>query len=170
MPQSDPTAAAVPVHGGHRVTARVQWFDPAKGFGFVLPEGGGGPVFLHVSVLNRAGLYVVAEGNVIDCNVVIGPRGLQVADLFAVLETETPTQLSAEPAPGPVRDAVGTVKWFKADKGYGFVLADDGGIDVFVHSSVLRRSNMADLETGQRVSLQVRPTLKGREAVWVGPE
>jgi CspA family cold shock protein len=59
----------------------------------------------------------------------------------------------------------GTVKWFNAAKGFGFVEADDGAKDVFVHISVLERSGLASLADGQRVSMRVVPTQKGREAI-----
>jgi CspA family cold shock protein len=45
----------------------------------------------------------------------------------------------------------GVVKWFNADKGYGFIIPDDKTTDVFVHASALRRSGLADLQDGQRV-------------------
>ena len=60
---------------------------------------------------------------------------------------------------------VGTVKWFNADKGFGFVACDDGGKDVFLHVSVLQRSGVTQLAEGQRVSMGVVDTPKGREAV-----
>jgi CspA family cold shock protein len=59
----------------------------------------------------------------------------------------------------------GAVKWFKTDKGFGFVGADDGGKDVFVHISVLERAGLGQLADGQRVSMQVVTTQKGREAI-----
>jgi CspA family cold shock protein len=60
---------------------------------------------------------------------------------------------------------VGTVKWFNADKGFGFVACDDGGKDVFLHVSVLQKSRVAQLAEGQRVAMGVVDTPKGREAV-----
>jgi CspA family cold shock protein len=59
----------------------------------------------------------------------------------------------------------GAVKWFKGEKGFGFVGADDGGKDVFVHISVLERAGLSELADGQRVSMQVVTTQKGREAI-----
>lgn len=47
------------------------------------------------------------------------------------------------------------------------MLADDGGKDVFVHKSVLRRCRLGALDTGQRVTMRVRDAERGREAVWV---
>ncbi|HEX3498937.1 MAG TPA: cold-shock protein [Stellaceae bacterium] len=51
--------------------------------------------------------------------------------------------------------AVGTVKWFNAQKGYGFIQPDDGGKDVFVHISAVERANMGTLKEGQRVSYEI---------------
>jgi CspA family cold shock protein len=59
----------------------------------------------------------------------------------------------------------GAVKWFSPEKGFGFVVADDGGKDVFVHISVLERAGTRELSEGQRVSMQVVQTQKGREAL-----
>jgi CspA family cold shock protein len=58
----------------------------------------------------------------------------------------------------------GTVKWFSPERGYGFVAADDGGNDVFVHSEQVRRAGLPTLLPDQRVSLMVVTTQKGREA------
>ncbi len=60
---------------------------------------------------------------------------------------------------------MGTVKWFNATKGFGFIQPDDGGNDVFVHISVLERAEIAPLADGQRVSMRIVETPKGREAV-----
>ncbi len=64
--------------------------------------------------------------------------------------------------------ASGVVKWFKADKGFGFITVDGSGQDVFVHKSVLQRSGLQGLEAGQHVDLRVREVEKGWEATWVG--
>jgi CspA family cold shock protein len=51
--------------------------------------------------------------------------------------------------------AVGTVKWFNAQKGYGFIQPADGGKDVFVHVSAVERANMGTLKEGQKVSYEI---------------
>jgi len=50
---------------------------------------------------------------------------------------------------------VGTVKWFNATKGYGFIQPEDGSKDVFVHISAVQRANLAGLDEGQKVSYEV---------------
>ncbi len=49
----------------------------------------------------------------------------------------------------------GTVKWFNADKGYGFIQPDGGGPDVFVHISAVERSGIGTLKEGERVSFDI---------------
>jgi CspA family cold shock protein len=59
--------------------------------------------------------------------------------------------------------AVGTVKWFNAQKGYGFIQPSDGGKDVFVHISAVERANMGSLKEGQKVSYEIARD-RGKEA------
>jgi CspA family cold shock protein len=51
--------------------------------------------------------------------------------------------------------STGTVKWFNAQKGYGFIQPDDGSKDVFVHISAVERSGLASLREGQKVSYEI---------------
>ena len=59
--------------------------------------------------------------------------------------------------------ATGTVKWFNATKGYGFIAPQDGGKDVFVHISALEAAGIRDLNDGQRVTYEVAIE-RGKEA------
>ncbi len=47
--------------------------------------------------------------------------------------------------------STGTMKWFEASKGFGFIKPDDGGVDVFVHVSAIERSNLNELREGQKL-------------------
>ena len=58
----------------------------------------------------------------------------------------------------------GTVKWFDAVKGYGFIAGDDGK-DIFVHQSNILMQGFRALEVGQRISYQIEPTEKGNKAI-----
>ncbi len=68
----------------------------------------------------------------------------------------------APAASGP--EQAGTVKWYNAIKGFGFIAPEDGGKDVFVHASALRRAGLTDLAEGQRVTIQITQGQKGPEA------
>ena len=66
---------------------------------------------------------------------------------------------------GPTYGVKGTVKWFDQVRGFGFVTPDDGGQDVFLHSSVLQRAGRQDVQQGEKVALDVRDGQRGRQAV-----
>jgi len=168
--QSGPPAA----DAGPETSAVVKWFNAAKGFGFVSPVNGAPDAFLHISVLNRAGLQTLDDGAVIQCAIEEGPKGPQVTTVFEVTaggaERGHRRQERDEERPlpfGTEDEVAGTVKWFKADKGFGFIVADDGAKDVFIHKSVLRRAGVGQLEAGQRVHVKVMDAAKGREATWL---
>jgi len=59
--------------------------------------------------------------------------------------------------------ATGTVKWFNATKGFGFIQPDSGGKDVFVHISAVERAGLQDLHEGQKISYDVQSE-RGKEA------
>ncbi|MGH8975365.1 MAG: cold-shock protein [Acidimicrobiia bacterium] len=60
--------------------------------------------------------------------------------------------------------ATGTVKWFNADKGYGFITQDDGGADVFVHFSAIQESGYRSLAENEKVEFDVTQGPKGAQA------
>ncbi|MCP2328120.1 MULTISPECIES: cold-shock protein [Hamadaea] len=65
--------------------------------------------------------------------------------------------------------AQGTVKWFNADKGFGFISVDNGGPDVFVHFSAIQSSGYRSLEENQRVEFEIAQGAKGPQAEQVRP-
>ena len=65
--------------------------------------------------------------------------------------------------------AQGTVKWFNAEKGFGFIAVDGGGADVFVHYSAIESSGFRSLDEGQRVEFSTTQGPKGPQAANVRP-
>jgi CspA family cold shock protein len=161
---------------GPPVDATVKWFNDEKGFGFVELGDGSGDAFLHIGVLQNSGHDVVAPATKLRVQVGQGQKGRQVT---AVLEVEASgvdagqqpskrSQVSSkrEHADASTASAVeGTVKWFSADKGFGFAVAEDGEKDVFIHISVVEKAGIRVLAERQRVTMQVVKTQKGREAI-----
>ena len=161
------------------IDATVKWFKSDKGFGFVELGNGTGDAFLHIGALQSAGYESVPPGAKLKVQVTQGQKGAQVA---RVLEVDTSTASEAA-APAPRRqfdsprpprrmpdptsavEVGGSVKWFDETKGFGFVASNDGGKDVFIHISILRPANIAQLAEGQAVNMRVVETPKGREAV-----
>jgi CspA family cold shock protein len=66
--------------------------------------------------------------------------------------------------------STGTVKWFDGGKGYGFIVADDGGADLFVHHSEIKTEGYAGLDEGQKVNYTVGQGKKGPCATNVVPQ
>jgi CspA family cold shock protein len=142
------------------VTAVVKWFNALKGFGFVQMDDGSPDAFLHVSVLSAIGRQELPDGTTILCDIMEGPRGLQVASITRI-ESIPDVQASSHEM-GPPGDTVeGTVKFYNQAKGFGFVIPDDGGKDVFISARTLQQAGLMTLEANQRVRLTTRMGHKG---------
>jgi CspA family cold shock protein len=158
---------------GPPVSGVVKWFSPEKGFGFVELSDGSGDAFLHGSVLAQSGISAVQPGEILEVRVGPGHKGPHVTEVVSVdRSTATPmgSQRSSAQATtlnGPSIEETGTVKWFNADKGYGFIVMKGGGKDVFVHISALDRSGIAALSEGQAVVIDIVEGRKGPEAARV---
>ncbi|MFN4090430.1 MAG: cold-shock protein, partial [Alphaproteobacteria bacterium] len=72
------------------VTAKVKWFNPEKGFGFVSPDDGSPDAFLHASAVKALGRETLPEGATVDCDISKGTKGPQVALIHAVDESTVP--------------------------------------------------------------------------------
>jgi cold shock protein len=161
---------------GPPVDATVKWFNDEKGFGFVELGDGSGDAFLHIGVLQNAGHDVVAPATKLRVQVGQGQKGRQVTAVLEVdaSEVDAEQQSSSRSRVSSKRERVdpstasaveGTVKWFSADKGFGFAVAEDGEKDVFIYISVVEKAGIGVLAERQRVAMQVVKTQKGREAI-----
>jgi len=152
---------------------QVKWFDPTKGFGFVVAEEGGPDILLHANVLRNFGQSSVADGAGIEISVQETTRGMQAVEVLAIdppdpIEGEgledlgLPLDLSEA---GPMEPA--RVKWFDKAKGFGFANVFGRPEDVFIHVEVLRRSGLADLQPGEAICLRASDGKRGCMAVLV---
>lgn len=160
--------------GQRQVTGQVKWFDPAKGFGFVIADLGGPDILLHANVLRNFGQGSVVDGSAIEILVQDTQRGLQATQVLSIIPPKTDSAV-------PLRDMVeftvedianrpiepARVKWFDKAKGFGFANVFGNDEDVFIHVEVLRRSGLSDLQSGEAVGLRLVDGERGRMAIEV---
>lgn len=143
-------------------TGVIKWFDPAKGFGFIVNDAGGPDILLHANVLRNFGQSSVADQSAITVRVAATTRGLQALEVVRI----TPPDLHGQPPIADLDPAIleqldslplrpSRVKWFDKAKGFGFANIFGHPEDVFLHIEVLRFSGFSDLAVGEAVSLRV---------------
>jgi len=154
----------------------VKFFNPQKGFGFIVRDDGGEDVFVHISAVEQAGLTDLADGQPLEFTLV--DRGGRISATNLRIEGEPmPVERggggaaggAGAGAGGPQRQltgekASGTVKFFNAMKGFGFIQRDDGQPDAFVHISAVERAGMPTLNEGDRVSFEIEVDRRGKYA------
>lgn len=157
----------------------VKFFNGQKGFGFIVRDDGGEDVFVHISAVEQAGLTGLAEGQPLEFTLVDRGGRISATDL----------KIEGDPLPvedrGPPRDrdaggfgggsrgpqreltgekATGTVKFFNATKGFGFITRDDGQPDAFVHISAMQRAGIPSLQEGDRLEFELEVDRRGKTA------
>lgn len=157
-----------------RVSGLVKWFDPVKGFGFVVSDAGGPDILLHVNVLRNFGQSSVADGARVELEVQKTDRGVQATHVVALAPPEAGETVGlsdiaaldpATVAAAPLEPA--RVKWFDKGKGFGFANVFGRRDDIFLHMEVLRRSGLSDLAPGEALALRVIEGKRGHMAAEV---
>jgi cold shock protein len=154
----------------------VKFFNPQKGFGFIVRDDGGEDVFVHISAVEQAGLTDLADGQPLEFTLV--DRGGRISATNLRIEGEPmaversgggASAGGAGGGGGPQRQltgekASGTVKFFNAMKGFGFIQRDDGQPDAFVHISAVERAGMPTLNEGDRLEFELEVDRRGKYA------
>lgn len=155
------------------VTGVVKWFDPGKGFGFIVSDTSKDDILLHANVLRNYGQSSVADGARIVFIAQATTRGIQATHVLRIeppisseitladfehLDPEELAALEMKPA---------RVKWFDKLKGFGFANVWGQSEDIFIHAEVLRRSGLADVSAGEAVNLRVMTGQRGKMAAEV---
>ena len=160
---------------------QVKWFDPSKGFGFIVSDESDVDVLLHANVLRNFGQSSIADGAGIAVRVQKTQRGVQAVEVVRI----DPPENATFPLPEQAAELLGEdvlalpleparVKWFDKGKGFGFANVFGRNEYVFIHAEVLRVSGFADLDSGEAVALRILNGKRGRMAVqvlaWESPE
>ena len=164
---------------GTHISAMVKLYDPAKGYGFLVPGDGSPDIFCREPVLAAVGLNTLLAGAKVDCETVQGRRGPEVSRILAVdFSMASPATVSFARQSDSGRAAAGPnaglssaaasgravraiVKWFMPNKGYGFLKPEDGSADLFCHLTAVQASGHDTLPQGAAVTCEIAPGDRG---------
>ena len=170
--ENDGAAALTPI--GPLISGVVKWFDPVKGFGFVVADSGGADILLHVNVLRNFGQSSVADGARIELHAQETDRGVQATSVVAIHPPQGVQATALSDIVGLDPEAVAAapleparVKWFDKAKGFGFANVFGKREDVFLHIEVLRQLGLSDLAPGEALAIRVIKGKRGNMAAEV---
>lgn len=129
----------------------IKWFDGNKRYGFVILDGKE-DAMLHVSSLQAHNITEIPAGSGVEVEVRETKRGLAVTSIIAIKPVEEGNYEAA------------TVKWFNADRGYGFLTRGQGTPDVFIHAATLKAFHIK-LELDQEVMVVVEDSDHGPKVI-----
>ena len=172
--RGEPSGMVHPISGpgADPMSATVRWYDPAKGYGFLVPDDGSPDIYCGKAALAAVGLATLLPEATVASETVQSQRGPEVSRILTIdFSTAEPRTVSPvrPPAAGRIAARPGAahaaatsgrrvralVKWFETDKGYGFLEPEDGSADLFCHLNAVQASGRDTLPDGAIVNCEV---------------
>lgn len=157
----------------YNTQGKVKWFDPAKRYGFIVPDDNSGDILIHISCLAKSrwmdefGPGKRPDGAVVEVEFMESDGLRQAIELLAFEPSKDETPLSTVNLDRSQYE--GTIKWFKGDRGFGFIVCDElPGQDIFIHSECLRRHGLPrEPSEGEKFVFQYELGPNGLRVVFV---
>ncbi len=162
-----------------KIEGALRWFDHVRGYGFIVPNGGGDDVLLHNEVLRDFGqMSRLKPGSVLSCEIMKSPKGLMATKILKVLDTigstaqnfVHDTEASFEKISRPIDETslkVAIVKWYDERKGYGFAITHEDDSDVMLSRQILRKCGIRSLYPGDKLRITLDNTPRGLIASFI---
>jgi CspA family cold shock protein len=162
------TVEIAPVEGHADVlNGKVKWFNASKGFGFVTVAGIETDFLLHQQILRNTGRETIAEDAMVEFKYADSATGFRITKIVSIEAPMDPNAqyMDGDPDNVSAQRFPARVKWFDTKNAYGFVNCYGNDEDVFVGSSVLKRSALQELKVGEALCIQISE-VDGRKSVY----
>lgn len=163
-----------------KIEGSLRWFDHVRGYGFIIPNGGGDDILLHNEVLRDFGQSSkLRPGTVLSCEIMKSPKGLMATKILKVLENasiESELLASSHFSDGDFKLSkpknasslkVAIVKWYDEKKGYGFSITHDDETDIMLSRHILRKCGIRSLYAGDKIKVEIDNTPRGLIANYI---
>jgi CspA family cold shock protein len=136
----------------------VKWYSYKKGYGFITSPECKNDILVHFSALDAANIRNLRPGDKLTVEITETASGIQAKRVIAFEDA------TYSPHNSQSFQIIGKLKWFNRVKGFGFVLPEQGGEEIFVHATIFQRANLMGLQPGEAVEVSVIRGPKGLEA------
>ncbi|WP_281859054.1 cold-shock protein [Litoreibacter halocynthiae] len=154
----------------------VKWFDPVRGFGFVIDDETGDEILLHANTLRCFGQNSVSANSLVELEAVQTEQGYQAHEVISIVQCEdvaAETINTAELHSISEDYVAARVKWFDVTKGFGFVNVFGSPEDHFVHVRTLHQAGLETVAAGEAICVRLGENRRGSIVVearnWAAP-